>query len=166
MWRGSHKQTHKRQHSGNTSRHCGQPSQHGSCEHMFMCADAIHPEYGGAMVRIRGNAEDMPHTDNAYWNGAHSCSNTDANCFASIRATNGLKEHPVAIARTPPSGFVNAVRRVGQDSLRPRTTTRRCRSGPTRSSGIRKCNTQALGMRLVARSSNFSRTSCDRRQVA
>ena len=50
--------------------------------------------------------------DNAYWNGAHSASNSEANCFARVRATNLRTEHPVAIPRTPPSGFDNAVNRA------------------------------------------------------
>ena len=45
----------------------------------------------------------------AYWKGAHSVSNTLLNCFSSVLATRCLREPPVAMPLTPPSGFVRAV---------------------------------------------------------
>ena len=47
--------------------------------------------------------------DRAYWNGAHSNSNTLVNCFARVLATKRRTEEPVATPLTPPSGFASAV---------------------------------------------------------
>ena len=52
------------------------------------------------------------HATCAYWNGAHSLSNSSANCFAKVLATNLRREQPVAMPLTPPSGLESAVRRA------------------------------------------------------
>ena len=52
------------------------------------------------------------HATCACWNRAHSLSNSSANCFAKVLATNLRREQQVVMPLTPPSGLESVVRRA------------------------------------------------------
>ena len=69
--------------------------------------------FASVAARSRCPTQSVPaRVDKAYWNGAHSASNTFMNCLASVLATSRRTVQPVAIPLTPPFGFVSAVNRA------------------------------------------------------
>ena len=106
-------ETHNRRDSAH-SRHGRQSSQHGSARYVIVCAHTTlrMVALGSKSVAARSmcSTQSVPaREDHAYWKGAHSASNSEANCFARVRATNRFKELPVAMPLTAPSDLASAV---------------------------------------------------------
>ena len=115
----------------------------------------LHTLLLGACVR---RSLSQPFVDRAHWNGAHSFSNSAANCFARVLPRSLRNEHPVAIPRTPPSSFARAVKRanirVALTSARLESASKNKSKMPASSINTRRC-TRARGMIPSAHSSDF-----------
>ena len=85
--------------------------QHGASVHMIVTPmpsmdNTVHVGFASVTARIACPTQSVPaRVDNANWNGAQIASTAFPNWRANVLATKLRKEMPVAMPRTPPSGF-------------------------------------------------------------